>query len=105
MDTSIKLHTRLVFDHCNLQTSPEQVVLLNQKAPTLFSGRASNGKTPAGYQVILTGYANFVFEKERWGDDSTPLLGLLDSLRSTPRSMNALALRASIDTYRVENNA
>src|SRR5690625_5902213 len=89
MDTSIKLHTRLVFDHCNLQTSPEQVVLLNQKAPTLFSGRASNGKTPAGYQVILTGYANFIYESERRRQTSARLVDLLDSLRSTPRNVNA----------------
>lgn len=105
MDTSIKLHTRLVFDHCNLQTSPEQVVLLNQKAPTLFQGDAPIGTSPAGYKVVLTGYATFVFENERLSRQSDALEKLLNSLRSTPRNTNALALRGSVDTYRVENNA
>lgn len=105
MDTSIKLHTRLVFDHCNLQTSPEQVSLLNQKAPTLFQGDAPIGTSPAGYQVVLTGYATFVFENERLSRQSDALEKRLNSLRSTPRNTNALALRGSVDTYRVENNS
>ena len=105
MDTSIKLHTRLVFDHCDLQASPEQVALLNQKPPMLFRGNAPAGATPAGYQVVLTGYANFVYERELLGEDSPDLEKLLNSLRSTPRPTKALALKESVDTYRFENNS
>src|SRR5690625_8032810 len=70
MDTSIKQYTRLVFDHGNLQASPKHIALLNQQPATLFTGRAPTGTTPAGYQVVMTGYANFVYTKERLGRES-----------------------------------
>src|SRR5690625_1432783 len=105
MDTSIKQYTRLVFDHGNLQASPKHIALLNQQPATLFTGRAPTGTTPAGYQVVMTGYANFVYTKERLGRELADLVDLLNSLRASPRPVNALALKRSFDTYRVENDS
>src|SRR5690625_5060089 len=105
MDTSIKQYTRLVFDHGNLQASPKHIALLNQQPATLFTGGAPTGTTPAGYQVIMTGYANFVYRKEQVNRrERGELESLLRSLRSTPRPANALALKGKFDTYRVEND-
>lgn len=104
MDTSIKQYTRLVFDHGNLQASPKHIALLNQQPARLFQGNTPPRTTRAGYQVVLTGYANFVYEKELVGRYSGRVESLLNSLRATPRSVNALALKKSLDTYRVEND-
>src|SRR5690625_2537684 len=90
MDTSIKQYTRLVFDHGNLQASPKHIALLNQQPATLLTGRAPTGTTPAGYQVVMTGYANFVYTKERLGRELADLVDLLNSRRAS-RDLSTLS--------------
>lgn len=92
--------TRFVFDHCSLQASPKQIRALNQKPPVIFGG----GQLAAGYKVMLTGYAEFIFRKESRGADAISLDKLLNSLRATPRPLDGLALKGSTDTYRLEND-
>src|SRR5690625_3254808 len=84
MDTSIKQYTRLVFDHGNLQASPKHIARLKQQPATLFTGRAPTGTTPAGYQVVMTGSANFDYAKERLGRELTGLVDLFYSSRTSP---------------------
>src|SRR5690625_2095588 len=96
MDTSIKQYTRLVFDHGNLQASPKHIALLNQHPATLFTGRAPTGTPPAGDQVVMTGYANFVYTKERLGRELADLVALLNSRRASPRPVNVLAFKRKI---------
>lgn len=93
-------HSLLVLDHCDPQVSPEQLVQLNRLPPTLFG----DGELNAGYQVVLTGYAGFIFKKEGTGNDFIPLQTLLNGLRATPRPHNAFAVKRSVDSYRVEND-
>lgn len=103
MDTSIDHHSQLLFRYGSIQTSPEHVHILNAQKAILF--KASYEQRPAaGYQALLTGYANFVLQKERGTDSFRFLEGLLVRLRSTPKSLDSKLLKGSVSTFQTSNN-
>lgn len=105
MDTSINQFTQLLFRHGAIQTSPEHVARLNSQGVVQFKGRFETTPSTAGYQVLLNGYANFVFANEMSTDDIARLEHLLVSLRSMPRAPNSKLLKGSVSTFQLSNDA
>lgn len=103
MDTSINQFTQLLFRHGAIQTSPEHVAMLNSQGVIKFKGRFETTPSTAGYQVLLNGYANFVFAKEESSKDFEQLDQLLVRIRSTPRALNSKQLKGSISTFQLSN--
>lgn len=105
MDTSINQFTQLLFRHGAIQTSPEHVAKLNSQGVVPFTDNELES-TPdtAGYKVLLTGYANFILEKEETSQQARSLRSLLKSLRAMPRPNQAKILKGSISTFKLENN-
>lgn len=87
-----------IFKDGNVRTSPQHLKTLNNTSPTPF--RPATGVNPeAGYQVFLTGYANYILEQEKKHRQSAELLASLNSLRSIPRpSVGGYKKAGSIDT-------
>src|SRR6187431_363340 len=104
MDTSINQFTQLLFRHGAIQTSPEHVTMLNSQGVVPFQSRLETTPSNAGYQVLLNGYANFVFTKEESSKDFEQLDRLLVSLRATPRALNSKHLKGSISTFKLSND-
>lgn len=103
MDTSVNQFTQLLFRHGAIQTSPEHVAKLNSQGMVKFKGRFETTPSTAGYQVLLNGYANFVFAKEESSKDFEQLDRLLVRIRSTPRALNSKQLKGSISTFQLSN--
>lgn len=105
MDTSTNQFTQLVFRHGAIQTSPEHVAMLNSQGTVPFADKTlERGIVMAGYQVLLTGYANFILDKEEAAQQGRNLISLLTSLRAMPRPNQAKVLKGSISTFKLENN-
>jgi hypothetical protein len=105
MDTSINQFTQLTFRHGAIQTSPEHVAMLNSQEVIPFADNELESKpSSAGYKVLLTGYANFILEKEETSQQARDLRALLKSLRAMPRPNQAKVLKGSISTFKLENN-
>lgn len=104
MDTSNNIYTELLIKHGAVQTQPKYAAALNESGEFSFISNLDSGVMTAGYQVILTGYANFIIEKERKENIYQDLDDLIRSLRSMPRNPNAKKLKGSISTFRLENN-
>jgi len=104
MDTSINQYTQLLFRHGAIQTSPEHVAMLNSQGFVLFQGKFATSSSN-GYQVLLSGYANYVLDKEEQKETAGDLDKLLTELKSVPRSPNARILKGSISTFKISNNS
>lgn len=105
MDTSINQFTQLVFRHGAIQTSPEHVAMLNIQGVVPFvDTELESGANTNGYQVLLTGYADFILQKERTSPQVRDLRNLLKSLRAMPRPNQARVLKGSISTFKLENS-
>lgn len=105
MDTSTNQFTQLLFRHGAIQTSPEHVAILNSQGVVPFVDRElENKSSSAGYKVLLTGYANFILEKEEVSQQGRELNNLLTSLRALPRPNQAQVLKGSVSTYKLESN-
>ncbi|HEX7764282.1 MAG TPA: hypothetical protein VF433_11825, partial [Cellvibrio sp.] len=104
MDTSINQYTQLLFRHGAIQTSPEHVAMLNSQGFVLFQGKFATSSSN-GYQVLLSGYANYVLDKEEQKKTAGDLDKLLTELKSVPRSPNARILKGSISTFKISNNS
>ncbi len=105
MDTSINQFTQLLFRHGAIQTSPEHVAALNSQGVVPFADKELESRpSAAGYQVLLTGYANFILEKEETSQQARDLRALLKSLQALPRPNQSKVLKGSISTYKLENN-
>lgn len=103
MNTNQK-NTQLLLTHGGIQVSPQEVALLNQKPNTQFDNGVGSLSSRSGYQVILNGYADHIFEKERPTKEITSLRTLLNSLRSMPRSSKSYQLKNSVSTYSLSND-
>ena len=102
MDKTIDIYTELLIKHGNLQTQPRYAAALNEQEHARFVSDLDNGLT-GGYQVLLSGYATFIYDKERKNQTYQDLDDLLRSLRAMPRSPQAKQLKGSISTFKLEN--
>ena len=105
MDTSQDIHTQLLLKHGAVQTSPQHAAMLNSQSISRFISTVDQGPVVAGYQVKLTGYAEFIRARERSTNEYRDLDDLLKSLRALPRSSHAQILKGSVSTYKLENGA
>lgn len=105
MDTSQDIHTQLLLKHGAVQTSPQHAAMLNSQSISRFVSTVDQGPVVAGYQIRLTGYAEFVRVQELATYYYSRLDDLLRSLRSLPRSPDSKVLKGSISTYMLENDA
>ena len=105
MDTSQDIHTQLLLKHGAVQTSPQHAAMLNSQRISRFVSTVDQGPVVAGYQIRLTGYAEFVRAQELATYYYSRLDDLLRSLRSLPRSPDSKVLKGSISTYMLENDA
>ena len=64
MDTSQDIHTQLLLKHGAVQTSPQHAAMLNSQSLSRFVSTVDQGPVVAGYQIRLTGYAEFVRVQE-----------------------------------------
>lgn len=105
MDASLQKVNDLLFTHGDIQVSPQEVVALNQTPPTLFSSDLDQpGSASSGYQVILTGYSNYILDKEfQQAEYYRSLDTTLRQLRSSPRPDQGHVLRGSSDTRSIKN--
>lgn len=95
---------QLLLAHGAIQVSPDQVKQLNASPATIwFDDTVSNAPTNAGYQVVLSGYSQFVLGKEQKTNDYRSLRNELTKLRSMPRSARTKKLKGSVTTYTVSN--
>lgn len=105
MDTHQDIHTQLLLKHGAVQTSPQHAAMLNSQLNTNFVSIVDRGPAVAGYQVKLTGYAEFIRHQQQNTYYFARLDDLLRSLRSLPRSPDSKILKGSIATYTLENDA
>ncbi|MFA7556016.1 MAG: hypothetical protein WCY88_17360 [Spongiibacteraceae bacterium] len=106
MDTSINQLTFLLFRHGAIQTSPEHVAILNAQGYIPFVDTTIEQQTSSsGYKVLMTGYANFILEKETSTGEKRNLLSLLKGLRAIPRPLQAKILKGSISTFQLSNDS
>lgn len=105
MDISQDIHTQLLLKHGAIQTSPQHAAMLNAQKSKKFISTVDDTSSPAGYQVILTGYASYILTRESKTSDFQSLDNLLRSLRAMPRSPSASILKDSVTTFKLENDA
>jgi hypothetical protein len=105
MDTSVDIYTELLIKHGAVQTQPKQAVELNSGLMTKFTSLVDSGPSSSGYQVKLTGYAEFIRERELQANEYQQLDNLLRGLRSGPRTADAKVLKGSNSTFKMENKS
>jgi len=105
MDTSRNEINYLTMHFGTLQVSPKQMANLNQRSGTPFADRLDQSSSVAGYQVVLNGYADYVFNLEKTTDEFYFLESLLRSLRSNPRPIDGQIKKGSFSTYQHANRS
>lgn len=103
MDTSNNIYTELLIKHGAVQTQPKYAAALNEGTVSQFISTSDAGPVLSGYQVKLTGYAEFIREKETSTTEYYHLDNLLKGLRSVPRNPDAKLLKGSVSTFKLEN--
>ncbi len=97
--------TDLLLTHGSVQVAPSRAFQLNKKPHVAFFDETiSKGPSAAGYKVVLSGYSQFIRQKESKTDEYRNLLTALKSLNSTPRTMLGQKLKGSVTTYSVKND-
>lgn len=104
MDTNNNIYTELLIKHGAVQTQPKYAAVLNEDEMSPFISKLDGGLTSAGYAVILTGYAEFILEKESERPAYDELDKLLRGLRSMPRDPKAKKLKGSVSTFTLKND-
>lgn len=106
MSAPLSKTDRLLFTYGDIQVSPQQVVVLNKRPPSLFKASfETGGNGPNGYQVLTTGYCDYILENEEtYPRELNELEKLLVSLRSSPRPPSAFSLKGSTDTWSIKND-
>lgn len=105
MDSSRDIHTDLMLRHGDVQMAPEQALVLNQQPVAKFVSNVDRGLVTAGYQVTLTGYAEFIRYRELRTNTYRFLDDLLKDLRALPRPSSAKILKGSASTFKLEDDA
>lgn len=104
MDSSKNIYNDLVMHFGDVQVAPKQLANLNQKATTPFVDDLDRPGAIAGYQVLLTGYAQHIADKERLTSQRLFLNELIKGLRALPRPIDALIKKGSVSTYQLSND-
>jgi hypothetical protein len=99
MDTSRDEINYLTMHFGGLQVSPKQMTNLNQRPAKPFVDRLDQSSSVAGYQVLLNGYADYIYRLEETADEFYFLETLLRSLRSNPRPLDGQIKKGSLSTY------
>jgi hypothetical protein len=105
MDISRDIHTDLLLKHGQVQASPQHAALLNKQPVTKFVSAVDPEPVTAGYQVKLTGYAEFIRLRESTMATSQEMDNLLRGLRSMPRPPSAKILKGSVSTFMLANES
>lgn len=105
MDISRDIHTDLLLKHGEVQASPQHAAWLNKQPIAKFVSRMDQRSTPAGYRVMLTGYAAFILSRESTTGSSQPIDDVLRGLRSIPRPPSAKVLKGSVSTFMLVEGA
>lgn len=100
MDAHLQKITRLVLTHGDPQVAPAEVVALNQKPMWLYQLKGESSRDVSGYRVILSGYAQYVYEQEQSSSELGDLDKALSDLKSTPY-VAGKRLRASVSIFSV----
>lgn len=87
-----------IFSEGNIQFSPFEIQQLNNQPPTVFKATFENVASASGYQLLLTGYANKVLQKERQLNYGLSLQRAIASLRGNNRPASGYQKKASVDT-------
>lgn len=91
---------QMTLAHADIQVSPEQMMILNQKPPVEYEDLRLPGSAQGeGYQVILYGYADYIYTKEQAVGGASALSALLNRLKSTPIQASHYRLKGSVSTY------
>ena len=103
MDTSRNEINYLTMHFGGLQVSPKQMANLNRKPSAPFIDRTDPLGAVGGYQVFLTGYADFISSAEENTNTFDSLERLLRGLRSNPRPLDGQIKKGSVSTYQLSN--
>jgi hypothetical protein len=103
MDTSRDEINYLTMHFGGLQVSPKQMAKLNKGPATPFADSLDSPGAVGGYQVILSGYADYIYQQERASNDFASLEKLLRGLRSNPRPLDGQIKKGSVSTYQFSN--
>ncbi len=103
--SDMQIVNQQIFADGNVTVSPQELVALNNQPPQLFKASYNSSITNSGYSVYLSGYAQYIFERE----DKIKLnfLGLqrsLNSLRAMPRPTNGFIKKGTVDTRLLKTN-
>jgi len=98
--------TKLLLTHGDIQCSPALVAQLNAKPHVPFFDKTIHSSPSVnGYKVLLTGYSQYIFEREESNaNEHRRLLNLLNSLKSNPRPLNGRQLKGSVTTFSAAND-
>ncbi|MBU3070907.1 hypothetical protein KOI40_13865 [Aestuariicella sp. G3-2] len=99
MDSYAQKLTRLLLTHGDPQVAPAEVAMLNNKPMWLFKLDVESDMS--GYEVVLSGYAQHVYQCELPSDEIGDLNSSLVKLRSMPYGFSEKRLKGSVSTYSV----
>lgn len=105
MDTGRNEINHLTMHFGALQVSPKKMANLNSRPGTQFADRLDQSPSVAGYQVVLNGYADHIFNLEKSADEFYFLENLLRSLRSNPRPISGHVKKGSLSTHQHSNDS
>lgn len=103
MDSYPQKLTRLLLAHGDPQVAPAEVVRLNNNSMWLYTLNDERDKEVGGYSVVLSGYAQYVYQKEQNSNELGFLQQALKSLRSMPYSIGGKRLKSSVSVYSIDN--
>lgn len=83
--SDVQALNRLIFQHGNIQVSPQHLQVLNRKRPVPFISDGQQLPSNTGYQVFLTGYAKHILEVEKQQKNRFDINRAINQLRSLSR--------------------
>lgn len=99
MDSYAQKLTRLLLTHGDPQVAPAEVAMLNDRPPTLFKHPSGASKDIVGYTVVLSGYAQYVYDSERPQYEFGLLADTLLGMKSEPYAKGQKRLANSVGTF------
>jgi hypothetical protein len=103
MEPKKEIFTDLTVAHAGLQAQPKLIEKLNEQEIAPFMSSLDRTDSPAGYQVLVTGYAAYILEREQKEDTYQDLDDLIRSLRAIPRGHKTKQLKGSVSIFKVSN--
>lgn len=95
-----------IFTKGNIQVSPQHLQMLNMKPPVPYKSSLIPKKNKSGYKVFLSGYADYVLNREVDVYRSTMLRKFITSLESNPRPIqNGYLMKNTVDTRMMNTGA